>query len=299
MRIPLYSHFATLCHELSFLDPDEAQSEAWHIMGHITGYTRTQLLTHWREPASLTAQRQLERILTQRKTGRPLAYILGKWAFCDHPIVIHKGVLIPRPETELLVHVAQTLIQKDTHIFELGIGSGAIPMALAMAQKIHYDGWDVSKRAIRNASENLAPFSTSKITLHHQSFFSKTALWRHAMHKTKHVLFISNPPYIPPEDMAGLQPEVQHEPRLALVGGNDGLSFYRRLFAQCLREDTPCHMVLEVGISQDTPLNALLEKHPHYGHTWHVDFANIPRILAIFPKERVRVAPCPTEISMF
>ena len=283
MRISLQRHFATLCQELSFLDPDEAQSEAWHILSHVTGHTRTQLLTQWRDPAGPTPK-HLKRILRQRKTGLPLAYILGKWTFCDQPIVIHRGVLIPRPETELLVRVAQPLIQKDTHIFELGIGSGAIPMALATTQNLRYDGWDVSKRAIRNAQENLKAFSGSKITLHHQSFFAKTACWRHAMVQTGHVLFVSNPPYIPPQDMSGLQSEVQREPRRALVGGHDGLSFYRRLFAACLRHTKPCHMVLEVGISQDAPITGLLEKYPNYGHTWHTDFSGIPRIVAIFPK---------------
>ena len=284
MTTPLHICFATLCQELASLGKTEAQSEAWHILTHVTAANRTSLLTQWREPLAPDTQKQMAKILRQRKTGIPLAYILGKWWFCGHPIAIHKGVLIPRPETELLVSVAQTFIQKDTHIFELGVGSGAIPMAMAMTQNIHYDGWDVSKRAIQNAQENLAAYDQSQIRLHHQSFFAKTAAWREAIQTATHVLFVSNPPYIPPEDMSGLQTEVQHEPRRALVGGQDGLLFYKRMFADCLRKTRMCHMVVEVGISQSGPLDALLEKYPRYAHTWHVDMAGIPRILAIFPR---------------
>jgi release factor glutamine methyltransferase len=291
MTTPLYTCFATLCQELAASGQTEAQAEAWHILTHVTGASRIALLTQWRETLSQGNRRQIASILRQRKTGIPLAYILGKWWFCGHLIAIHKGVLIPRPETELLVSVAQTFIQKDTHIFELGVGSGAIPMALAMAQNIHYDGWDISKRSIRNAKENLAAYGQSQIRLHHQSFFAKTAYWRKAMHASGHSLFVSNPPYIPPEDMSGLQAEVHYEPRQALVGGYAGLSFYKRLFAQCLRQNPPCHMVVEVGIDQSGPLSALLEKYPNYAHTWHVDLADIPRVLAIFPRESLNAPP--------
>lgn len=213
----------------------------------------------------------------------PLAYILGEWSFFGSPIVVHKGVLIPRPETERLVSVAKKILTEDMYVFELGVGTGAIPMALTMDHPIHYDGWDVSARAIRNARKNLTLSNT--VQLHHQNFFSKQAIWRKKVSQASSSLLISNPPYIPPEDMPGLQSEVKnHEPRRALVGGHAGLSFYKRLCQQYLTDPSgQRHMVMEVGIHQKAPIDAILQKYPGYTWTWHADFEGIPRVVAVIP----------------
>jgi release factor glutamine methyltransferase len=286
MPQPTHQAFAMLCHELAHLGQNEAQSEAWHLLTNASEMSKTKLLTHWRDPIDVLTAKKLARLLKKRKAGQPLAYILGEWSFYGHPIAIHKGVLIPRPETELLVSVVDALLQKDMYLFELGVGSGAIPMALAMIQPITYEGWDVSKRAISNAHINLAPHTDSQIQLHHQSFFAKTANWRKKIAGKAPTLLISNPPYIPPQDIADLQSEVRnYEPKRALVGGHDGLSFYRRLCKAYLSEphQNQRFMVLEVGIHQRPAIDALLSTYPGYTWTWHQDLEGIDRVVAVKP----------------
>jgi release factor glutamine methyltransferase len=283
---PIHQAFAKTCQELAHLGPIEASSEAWHLLTHCTSMSKTQLIANWRDPMLPIATKKLRVLLKKRQAGEPLAYILGKWFFYGYPLLVHRGVLIPRPETEILVSVAQAFLQKDIYIFELGVGTGAIPLALAMTHPITYDGWDVSKRAIINAEANLAPLHNSQIRLHHQSFFAKTAAWRSIVATNRPSILISNPPYIPPEDMSDLQSEVRnHEPKRALVGGPDGLSFYRRL---CKAYLTPSvqnqrHMVLEVGIRQRPAIDAILQQYPGYTWTWHQDMAGIDRVVAVTP----------------
>ncbi len=167
--------------------------------------------------------------LTRRREARePISHILGKKAFWTFEVAVTRDVLTPRPETELLVEAAVRLLPKDSpaRVLDLGVGSGAIILAVLAERPFTTGlGVDVSEAALAVARANAERLGLSdRLEL-------RQGDWTEGLEGQFH-LVLSNPPYIPADEIAGLQPEVaRHEPRLALDGGADGLAAYRRILA--------------------------------------------------------------------
>lgn len=165
-------------------------------------------------------------IVKERLTGRPLWYIIGDTSFCGFKIKVDERVLIPRPETEELVEQAGKCMQPSyTKVLDMCTGSGAIAIAfskrLASEREIEVFASDISDDALVLAREN-AELNDVKIEFIKSDYFSKI--------KGKYHMIISNPPYIESETINTLQREVKdHEPRIALDGGEDGLDAYRTI----------------------------------------------------------------------
>lgn len=164
-----------------------------------------------------------------RKTGRPLQYILGNWDFYGRRYFVGEGVLIPRPETELLCDIAAEHLKKTGgKAVDLCSGSGCIAITTALEANAETAGIEISDKAysyfIKNIAENNAEKLVSAIN---GDIFDKNILGQFADNSLSAIL--SNPPYISSADMQTLQKEVRFEPELALFGGEDGLDFYRRL----------------------------------------------------------------------
>ncbi len=185
------------------------------------------------------------KIADQRLTGRPLWYIIGDTDFCGYKIKVDERVLIPRPETEDLAMMVVAAAEEGNSILDLCTGSGAIAIAAYKEleksnRKCKVTAVDISEDALNVAREN-AEANEADVLFIQSDLFSRI--------RGRFDIIVSNPPYIPSADIAGLQREVKdYEPKLALDGGADGLDFYRNIAANASKYLTRGGMVImEVG----------------------------------------------------
>ena len=202
---------------------DDAYFEARQIVNEISG---------GKMPFEEISEAQLaecEDKAKRRKTGEPLQYILGNWDFYGRKYFVGEGVLIPRPETELLCGIAiGHLKNTDGTAVDLCSGSGCIAVTTALEANVGTVGIEISDKAYGYFLKNIAENKAEKlVTAINGDIFDKDILGRFPDDSLSAVL--SNPPYISSADMKTLQKEVTFEPELALFGGEDGLDFYRRL----------------------------------------------------------------------
>ena len=189
--------------------------------------------------------KEILRIADERLTGRPLWYIVGDADFCGYKIKVDERVLIPRPETEELAVMAANALEDGQSVLDLCTGSGAIAIAVYMeTQKrgcnVKMTAVDISASALELAKEN-AEENEADILFVQSDLFSRL--------RGRFDLIVSNPPYIPSEDIETLQREVKdYEPRIALDGGADGLDIYRRIAAEASKYlNRGGMLIMEVG----------------------------------------------------
>lgn len=199
---------------------------------------------------------ELEAIVKERvKTRKPLQYILHKASFMGEIFYVDENVLIPRPETEILVTETAKLANSNTKILEIGTGSGCIAISLAQLLKNnHITTCDISLRALTVAKKNAQMLcSEYKINFVHSDLFENIA--------EKFDIIISNPPYIAENLKSGMQPEVtEFEPHGALFATDEGLYFYKKIIQlapQYLNKNGV--LAFEVGINQSRKIKELLE----------------------------------------
>ncbi len=202
---------------------DDAYFEARQIVSEISG---------GKMPFEEISEAQLAECkdkAKRRKTGEPLQYILGNWDFYGRKFFVGEGVLIPRPETELLCDIAiGHLKNTDGTAVDLCSGSGCIAVTVALEANVKAVGIEISDKAYGYFLKNIAENKAEKlVTAINGDIFDKDILGQFPDDSLSAVL--SNPPYISSADMKTLQKEVTFEPELALFGGEDGLDFYRRL----------------------------------------------------------------------
>ena len=221
----------------------------------------------------------LDTYLDRRERREPVARIIGKRGFWKILLNVDSNVLIPRPDTEVVVERA--LASFDEHeafrILDLGVGSGAILLAiLAERPRATGLGIDVSEEALAVARDNAA----------HLGLESRIALlrgdWTTGLGDGGFDLVVSNPPYIPTAVIETLEPEVRdHEPRLALDGGEDGLDAYRLLAPEILRVLKPGgRFLVEIGYDQAEAVDALFRDAGAIAVTVIKDLANKDRVVA-------------------
>ena len=227
----------------------------------------------------ISMSEKLDSLAGRRINGEPMQYVIGHVEFLGLSIHVGKGVLIPRPETELLAEEAVNIIRAQQaaplRIMDLCTGSGCIALALAKAfpQACVYgvDRWaDALHYAGRNAERN-------KIDNAH---FLEGDLFTPLKGYARYNCIISNPPYIRSSDIRGLQREIKdHEPIEALDGGPDGLNFYRRILneAPAYLEDFGI-VILEIGMDQSQDIRDLALLNGFAGIRFVKDYAGIERI---------------------
>ena len=212
------------------------------LLSHITGLQYAQLNSQ--KPLSQKAYGAFLTALNRRKASEPLQYILGTWDFYSLPFITDPRALIPRPETELLVEQALAYINKQSkpvNVLDLCTGSGCIAVAIAKLSNTRVTATDISHDALALASEN-AKLHSLDINFIQGDLFEN-------LNAQQFDVIISNPPYIPSNEINQLQADIQnHEPHLALDGGIDGMDIYRRIIPQSLDFLTPGGMLfLEIG----------------------------------------------------
>lgn len=231
---------------------DEAQTEARLIVAHITDCEPNRLALC----DKTLEHEEIDTVIEQRRQGRPLQYIFGKWWFYKSEFLVGEGVLVPRQDTELLVETGLRLIEdlKSPKVLDLCAGSGCIGISLALERPDaqvtaveKYDeayGWLV-KNKVHCSAENLIPIKGDALIPLGDKFD----------------LILCNPPYIPVADKDTLSREVLSEPHTALFGGEDGLFFYReisRLWKNTLFPKG--RLAFEVGIDEADKVADIMAK---------------------------------------
>ena len=235
---------------------------------------------HAADDTLLTAPQQsaLDTALAQRAEGRPLQYILGEWDFLSLTLKVGEGVLIPRPDTELLCEVAAEQLRGKSapRVLDLCAGSGCVGLGVA---SLHPDAVvtevELSDAALGYLRENVLRYPDYAVTLRQADVLTDFDAF-----DGPYDAILSNPPYIPTADLATLQKEVQREPQMALDGDADGLKFYRTIAEHWCDKLSPDGFVaVEVGIGQAEDVAALFAAQGLENTGIYPDLAGIPRVV--------------------
>jgi len=261
----------------------EARREAASLLAHLIAKDRTFLISHAEHELSTNEFKSFSDSVDRRAQGEPLQYITGQQDFYGRVFRVSPDVLIPRPETELLVESALELIsasQKPVRICDVGTGSGCIAITLA-SENSNVSGVavDISTSALEIAKQNAIANNVDERLL----FTVSDCLAALPKDGPLFDLIASNPPYVASDVVAGLQREVKdHEPMVALTPGSDGLSIIRRLITeapQFLRKDG--YLLLEIGFDQGEAVRALVNQTHWELVDIRPDLQGIPRIVIL------------------
>jgi release factor glutamine methyltransferase len=223
-----------------------ATLDAGLLLAHTLRTTRVRLMSDGASAVEPAAVKRYRVLIERRARGEPLAYLTGMREFWSLPLRVSRAVLVPRPETELLVERALALrAAPEGRVVDLGTGSGAIALALASERpRWQVTATDISMAALAVARANAVQLGLTGIDFRQGSWFAPLA-------GARFDLIVSNPPYVAVDDPALADPALAHEPRLALTPGVDAL--------RCLRQiarDAPQHLepggwlLLEHGAAQ-------------------------------------------------
>ena len=263
----------------------EARREAGSLLAHAIARDRTFLITHADELLSSDDTNRFRSVVERRAAGEPLQYITNRQEFFSLDFEVTPDVLIPRPETELLVETALELLKETEQPFicDVGTGSGCIAISLLHEQsRARVVALDISPRALQVAARNAARHNVrDRLSLVASDCFSALE-----SSNVRFSMIVSNPPYVAASALDGLQREVrEHEPRVALSPGADGLSVIKRIVA-----DAPGflnsggHLLLEIGFDQHEAVRELFNEEVWQLLDIHKDLQGIPRTVAVRKK---------------
>lgn len=233
------------------------------LLAKATGLTRIKVTVEFDREVQPEEEEKYISYISDRKKGRPIAYILKVQEFMGLDFYVEEGVLIPRPDTEILVEECISYLKKigKSKFIDIGTGSGAITVSLAkLLDDTEGTSLDISEKALEIGKKNAKLQEVDqKILFLKSDVFS--AIEKDESYVESIDLVVSNPPYIPKEVIEGLQVEVRDfEPRLALDGGIDGLDFYRKIVREGIKFlKKGGLMAFEVGHDQAEEVKNLME----------------------------------------
>jgi release factor glutamine methyltransferase len=253
----------------------EPEADAQVLAGLALGTSRASVIAWARDPLPSACAVRLEAALRRRERREPLAYVVGEREFWSLAIAVDRRVLIPRPETELLVEIARRVAPGARSVLDCGTGSGAIAVALATElPRARVWASDRSLDALAVAAANVGRHAP-RVCLVGGDLLG-------AFRAGAFDLVVSNPPYCAERELAGLEPDIRDfEPRQALAGGRDGLDVLRALVGDAARILTPGGwLLLEVGAGQAGVVQGFLETDGRYTSiVVENDHAGIPRVV--------------------
>ena len=265
---------------------DTPRLDAALLLAHVLGKDRAWLWAHLDDIMPMELQGQFDALVTRRAAREPLAYLLGEWEFYARPFYVNKHVLVPRPETELLVEEALKWLRQHTttqqqSVIDVGTGSGAIAVTLAVeAPSMRLTAIDISPDALATAQRNAERHNVvERITFLQGDLLAPVSY--------KVLAIIANLPYISEEEYATLMPEVRdYEPVTALRAADNGLALVRRMI-----QDAPLHLHpggllgLELGEGQAEIITQELSRQQWNNIATIADYAGIDRhVLAERPE---------------
>jgi release factor glutamine methyltransferase len=252
---------ARLRFERAGIPPEEASLDARVLAGQVLGWDAARLISRETEPPPPVFDARFQALVERRAAREPVAYIVGAKEFWNLTFAVGPGVLVPRPETELLVEAAlQAFPDRHRRFYaaDAGTGCGCIAIAIATSrERSIFLATDISSEALAYARAN-----AERHGVHSQIEFLKTDLLADAPDPFD--LIVSNPPYVPSRTAPLLQPEVRdYEPAVALFSGADGLDAIRRLVSESvLRLNPGGWLMFEFGIDQAEAVEELIAATP-------------------------------------
>ena len=260
--------------------PGMPVSELRLLLGAVLKQAAVWLLTHGDATVSIEHRLRLSTLVERRLNGEPMAYLLGYREFYGREFTVSPAVLIPRPETEMLVDLAKASVGagEPPSLLDLGTGSGCVAISLALeCPQRCVVAIDFSMDALAIAATNAARLNANVELLHSD--------WFAALDDRRFDIIVSNPPYIAEGDSHLAQGDLRFEPAAALSSGNDGLTALRKIIA-----GAPKHLrrngmlALEHGYDQAVAVRQLLATAGFTGITQHADIAGITRVsCAVLP----------------
>ena len=216
-------------------------------------------------------------LIEKRKKGEPIAYLINKKEFWNNEFFVNKDVLIPRPDTELIIEEVLKIYSKNTHlqVLDIGTGSGCILLSILKERKYFYGtGIDISKKSI-----NVSKFNAKKLNLVNRIKFFHSSVDN--FNAGKYDLIVSNPPYIELVSLKYLEKDiVNFEPKLALSGGFDGFSKIRKVINKAnylIKKNGK--FILEIGFNQKNKVKEILKQEGFYINKAVRDYGNNDRCI--------------------
>lgn len=282
--VEFLNHTADLFKEKNIPD---ARLNAELMLCEILDCDRVSLYLNFDKPLKENESTLLKDFIQRRMKHEPLQYIIGKASFFGFDFKVNRNVLIPRPETELLVEKMLADIKEKNKtkvsIFEIGSGTGCISISLAKnleKANVSYDIFsiDISKDAIEVAEENL---SANKLSDKKVTFYQKDVFEIEKLTKSFDYL-VSNPPYISKTDYDYLESGIiDFEPGAALTDSGDGLKFYKKIFAIAADKEFKGKVYCEIGFGQKESIEKLIRENNFNQFKFYKDYNNVDRILEI------------------
>lgn len=245
------------------------------LVMHVTGFMRTALITRASEALTVQQEERLRTLLARRARGEPIAYLTGRREFWSLEFLVTPAVLIPRPETELLVEQALVRIPAAAEwtIADLGAGSGAVALALAAERpRCRVIASDFSAGALALARANAQNLGIANVEFRLGEWLAPFA--------GEHLdMIVSNPPYIAEQDPHLMQGDLRFEPRIALAAGADGLSAIRIIVADARRHlRRSGFLLIEHGSDQAHQVRAMLASQGYDDVTTCPDLQGLLRV---------------------
>ena len=254
------------------------------LLAEVLGTTRPDLISRGRETITESCRSKFLAFLERRRNGECVAYIQGRKEFRSLEFMVNPNVLVPRPDTEILVEAALGYIDSwevplgkpitQISVLDLCTGSGAIAVSLKRERPfLNVTALDVSPEALKIAALNASRLLENPIHLVQSNIFDTVT--------ESFNLIVSNPPYVISGDIDTLAPEVRREPRLALDGGVDGLELIERIVSEAPQHLVPGGIILlEAAPEQKQAIRALLENNGFSSIMVHKDLAGLDRVIS-------------------
>ena len=252
--------------------------EALCLTEKVFGFNRLALITNGEETVASEEKLEVLAELTEKRLNHePLQYLLGKWSFMGIDLLVGEGVLVPRDDTEVVTSLCIDYLscKESPNVIDLCAGSGAISLALEKYANCKVTAVELSDKAFSYLTQNIKLNNSAVNALNGDIFECHKDIADNSLD-----LIVSNPPYIKTADIASLQKEVQHEPAMALDGGESGLDFYRRivpLWKSKLKAGGA--LAFELGEGQYDEVSRILADNGFGGITESIDFGGIQRAI--------------------
>lgn len=253
---------------------EEARNKYFILTKKVLNYSKEYILIHGNEDVELEEFKKLEMYINKLIEGIPVQYLTNEQEFYGNKFYVDDNVLIPQPDTEILVEEAISIIKNGDKVLDLCTGSGAIGISLKkkFADRIDVIGTDISKEALRVARMN-ADANRVSVEFVESNMFDKIV-------ENDFDLIVSNPPYIETNVIKTLSKEVQNEPHIALDGGSDGLDFYRIIVKEgkdYLKSGG--YLIIEIGFNQRDEVINLLKENDYLDIYSKKDYSGNDRIV--------------------
>ena len=264
--------------ELKAAGIPEPESDAWILLEHVTGMTRTRYYVDGFERMPKNEEDRFFELVSCRKTRIPVQHLTGVQEFMGYEFAVNEHVLVPRQDTEILVEEAEKrllLMKKENpvKVLDMCTGSGCIPISLKLRNpQMVIEGADISEEALKVAEKNAKKLGVSGKWIQTDMFENITGTFD---------MITSNPPYIPTKVIEELEAEVRlHDPYEALDGKEDGLYFYRILAEQVPEYLTDGGwLVMEIGYDQSADVEKLLKETGFEQVSTQKDLAGLDRVV--------------------